>query len=260
MSGLTKSMEPAIASPMMKRAYDWTMRSAAHEKAPHVLFWVAFAESSIFPIPPDAMLIPMILANRAKAWVYAAICTVGSVIGSNRGGLSSRRFLGRSGFGGRRFFQQRPQPPALPGPGTGSGSGAGGGGAAAASAAAAARAVFSRSSRSFTRSSAFLPGLPLLGLLPCCHWTRPLFRQEARHALAGFEHLLQPGLNRTSLREVTRFGLVLFEQQGCRCGTSMKAAIAASAVGHHPANGLRALLCGGPPGAGSCPHCLQSFV
>jgi len=66
---------------MMKRAYDWMMRSAAHEKAPHVLFWVAFVESSIFPIPPDAMLIPMILANRAKAWVYAAICTVGSVIG-----------------------------------------------------------------------------------------------------------------------------------------------------------------------------------
>jgi membrane protein YqaA with SNARE-associated domain len=66
---------------MMKRAYDWTMRSAAHEKAPHALFWVAFAESSIFPIPPDAMLIPMILARRAKAWVYATICTVGSVIG-----------------------------------------------------------------------------------------------------------------------------------------------------------------------------------
>jgi len=39
---------------MMKRAYDWMMRSAAHEKAPHVLFWVAFVESSIFPIPPDA--------------------------------------------------------------------------------------------------------------------------------------------------------------------------------------------------------------
>ena len=66
---------------MMKRAYDWMMRTAAHEKAPHALFWIAFVESSIFPIPPDVMLIPMVLANRAKAWLYATICTVGSVIG-----------------------------------------------------------------------------------------------------------------------------------------------------------------------------------
>jgi membrane protein YqaA with SNARE-associated domain len=65
----------------MQRAYDWTMRMAAHRKAPHVLFWVAFAESSFFPIPPDAMLIPMVLANRAKAWAYAAIATVASVLG-----------------------------------------------------------------------------------------------------------------------------------------------------------------------------------
>ncbi len=66
---------------MLQRAYDWTMRKAAHPKAAHALFWVAFAESSFFPVPPDAMLIPMVVANRAKAWTYAAICTVGSVIG-----------------------------------------------------------------------------------------------------------------------------------------------------------------------------------
>jgi membrane protein YqaA with SNARE-associated domain len=42
---------------------------------------VAFAESSAFPIPPDVMLIPMVVANRARAWVYAAICTAGSVLG-----------------------------------------------------------------------------------------------------------------------------------------------------------------------------------
>jgi membrane protein YqaA with SNARE-associated domain len=70
---------------MMRRAYDWMMRQAAHEKAPHALFWVAFIESSIFPIPPDVMLIPMVLANRAKAWLYAAICTVGSVVGGLAG-------------------------------------------------------------------------------------------------------------------------------------------------------------------------------
>jgi membrane protein YqaA with SNARE-associated domain len=66
---------------MMQRAYDWMMRIAAHENAPHGLFWVSFAESSFFPIPPDVMLIPMVLAKPAKAWLYAAICTAGSVIG-----------------------------------------------------------------------------------------------------------------------------------------------------------------------------------
>lgn len=66
---------------MMRRAYDWTMRMAAHRKAPHALFWVSFAESSVFPIPPDVMLIPMVVANRAKAWFYATVCTIGSVLG-----------------------------------------------------------------------------------------------------------------------------------------------------------------------------------
>ena len=65
----------------MQRAYSWMMRTAAHDKAPQALFWVAFAESSFFPIPPDVMLIPMVLAKPAKAWVYATICTVGSVLG-----------------------------------------------------------------------------------------------------------------------------------------------------------------------------------
>jgi membrane protein YqaA with SNARE-associated domain len=66
---------------MIRRAYDWTLRMAAHPKAPHALFWVAFAESSAFPIPPDVMLIPMVVANPARAWAYAAICTGGSVLG-----------------------------------------------------------------------------------------------------------------------------------------------------------------------------------
>jgi membrane protein YqaA with SNARE-associated domain len=61
------------------------MRMAGHEKAPYALFWVSFIESSVFPIPPDVMLIPMVLARRAKAWIYATICTVGSVIGGIAG-------------------------------------------------------------------------------------------------------------------------------------------------------------------------------
>lgn len=65
----------------MRRIYDWMMRKAADERAPHALFWVSFAESSFFPIPPDVMLIPMVLANRAKAWWFATLATLGSVIG-----------------------------------------------------------------------------------------------------------------------------------------------------------------------------------
>lgn len=58
---------------------------AGDRRAPHALFWVSFAESSFFPIPPDVMLIPMILAQRAKAWAYAALATVASVIGGVAG-------------------------------------------------------------------------------------------------------------------------------------------------------------------------------
>jgi len=66
---------------MLERAYHWTMRMATHRKAPQALFWVSFAESSFFPIPPDAMLIPMVLADRSKAWYYAGVATVASVVG-----------------------------------------------------------------------------------------------------------------------------------------------------------------------------------
>ena len=66
---------------MLRGIYDWTMRMAGHRHAGSALFGVSFVESSFFPIPPDVMLVPMVLAQRAKAWLYAAIATVGSVIG-----------------------------------------------------------------------------------------------------------------------------------------------------------------------------------
>ena len=65
----------------MKRLYDWMMRAAASGNAPYALALVSFLESSMFPIPPDVMLVPMVLANRAKAWWYAALATISSVIG-----------------------------------------------------------------------------------------------------------------------------------------------------------------------------------
>jgi membrane protein YqaA with SNARE-associated domain len=66
---------------MLRRLYDWTMNLAAGRHADKALAGVAFVESSFFPIPPDLLLIPMVLADRSKAWRYAAIATVASVLG-----------------------------------------------------------------------------------------------------------------------------------------------------------------------------------
>jgi len=66
---------------MLQRLYDWTMRLAASPYALWALVGVAFVESSIFPIPPDLLLIPMILAARSDAWRLATIATLSSVAG-----------------------------------------------------------------------------------------------------------------------------------------------------------------------------------
>lgn len=65
----------------MRGLYEWTMDLAAHRHARWGLALVAFVESSVFPIPPDVALIPMILARRDLAWTYALICTIASVFG-----------------------------------------------------------------------------------------------------------------------------------------------------------------------------------
>jgi membrane protein YqaA with SNARE-associated domain len=70
---------------MLRRLYDKTMELAAHRHAPWALAGVSFVESSVFPIPPDVMLIPMVLAERRKAWYYATVCTIASVLGGALG-------------------------------------------------------------------------------------------------------------------------------------------------------------------------------
>ena len=65
-----------------KRLYRWTMGLAETRHAPLALGLIAFAESSFFPVPPDVILVPMSLAQPRRAWVYALICTVGSVAGA----------------------------------------------------------------------------------------------------------------------------------------------------------------------------------
>lgn len=66
---------------MIRKIYDWTMRLAAH---PHALAWLALIaciESIFFPIPPDVMIIPMVLAARERAWKIAAVATAASAVG-----------------------------------------------------------------------------------------------------------------------------------------------------------------------------------
>ena len=66
---------------MLRRLYDWTMRLADHPRALWALAIVAFAESSFFPIPPDIIMIPMILARPGRAWLIAGVALVASVLG-----------------------------------------------------------------------------------------------------------------------------------------------------------------------------------
>jgi len=66
---------------VIRPIYDWTMRQAERKNAVWVLAAISFIESSVFPIPPDILLIPIILADRRRAFVIAGICTVASVCG-----------------------------------------------------------------------------------------------------------------------------------------------------------------------------------
>jgi membrane protein YqaA with SNARE-associated domain len=66
---------------VLHRLYDRMMALAAGAHAVPALAIVAFIESSFFPIPPDLLLIPMVLAAPRKAWRYAAIATLASVAG-----------------------------------------------------------------------------------------------------------------------------------------------------------------------------------
>jgi membrane protein YqaA with SNARE-associated domain len=66
---------------MIRRLYDWTLSLSAHPRALWALAAVSFVESSFFPIPPDIIMIPMILAQPRKAWLIALVATVASVFG-----------------------------------------------------------------------------------------------------------------------------------------------------------------------------------
>jgi membrane protein YqaA with SNARE-associated domain len=72
---------------MLRRLYDWCINAAAKPYASWLLGIVSFAESSFFPVPPDVMLIPMSLARPERAYFYAMVCTLTSVVGGLLGYL-----------------------------------------------------------------------------------------------------------------------------------------------------------------------------
>ncbi len=67
---------------MLRRLYEWTLEKAGHRHAERWLAFISFVESSFFPIPPDVLLAPMCLARPERAFRFAFICTVASVIGA----------------------------------------------------------------------------------------------------------------------------------------------------------------------------------
>jgi membrane protein YqaA with SNARE-associated domain len=70
---------------MLRGLYDWVLRLAERRDALWVLAAVSFVESSVFPIPPDVLIVPMILAAPRKAFLIATVATVSSVLGGMLG-------------------------------------------------------------------------------------------------------------------------------------------------------------------------------
>ena len=67
---------------MLRRLYDWVFEQARKPYAEKTMAVVSFAEASFFPIPPDVMLAPMILSRPERAYRYAAICSLASLLGA----------------------------------------------------------------------------------------------------------------------------------------------------------------------------------
>jgi Predicted membrane protein len=67
---------------LMRKMYDWTVGWAHKKSSDYALFAIAFIESSFFPVPPDVLLIPLVVAHPKKWWKKALICTVGSIAGA----------------------------------------------------------------------------------------------------------------------------------------------------------------------------------
>jgi membrane protein YqaA with SNARE-associated domain len=92
---------------MLRGLYDRVMALAASRHAPLWLALVSFCEGIFFPIPPDVLLMPLVLARRERAFMYAAICLAASLLGGSTGyaigyfvGPVGQWLLSVTGYGG----------------------------------------------------------------------------------------------------------------------------------------------------------------
>jgi len=69
----------------LRKLYDWVLHWADTKYGMPALFFLAFAESSFFPIPPDVLLIALAMGNKSKAFRFALVCSIGSIIGGIAG-------------------------------------------------------------------------------------------------------------------------------------------------------------------------------
>ena len=78
---------------LIRKLYDWVLQWASTPYALPVLFIVSFVESSFFPIPPDILLIAMVVAAPAGWFRFALVCSIGSVLGGMFGYLIGYQFM-----------------------------------------------------------------------------------------------------------------------------------------------------------------------
>jgi membrane protein YqaA with SNARE-associated domain len=92
--------------PMLQTLYRRVLDLSASPRAPAWLAAVSFAESSFFPVPPDALLIPMCIARPGRAWRLAALCTAMSVLGGMLGYLIGAALYAQVALPLLRFYGQ----------------------------------------------------------------------------------------------------------------------------------------------------------
>jgi membrane protein YqaA with SNARE-associated domain len=70
-----------VLKKVLRQVYEWTLSLAGSRHAVWALAVVSFIESSVFPLPPDVLLSPLVLARPDRAWMIAGVCTLASVLG-----------------------------------------------------------------------------------------------------------------------------------------------------------------------------------
>ena len=90
---VANEINPEKKTNVVRRMYDWVLSWADSPHGTSALFVLAFVESSFFPIPPDVLLIALCISKQKKAFRYALVCSIGSVIGGMFGYLIGHSFF-----------------------------------------------------------------------------------------------------------------------------------------------------------------------